>query len=232
MDAPHVFGAFALFHSRSEGEVWGLCGWSARAPGRRLRGREYGANAKGEAFGEPGASDVQRRTTNAKQKGKRMKTRTKVAIITAPVAVVAFLLSPILFPPADTGVAPTSAQIPFFIFLGVGDALLLGLGISFLIFGYPLLRKVSPDSKARAWAMYLSIGYLMVSWYPHLGMHASNGLDMGGLLMIDLIFHLPLEVAGAVLAYCAYSLFKSWRGGKLAEAIRSEDAALAGEVVR
>ena len=41
-----------------------------------------------------------------------MKTRTKAAIITVPVAVVAFLLSPILFPPADTGVEPTAAQIP------------------------------------------------------------------------------------------------------------------------
>jgi len=161
-----------------------------------------------------------------------MKTRTKVAIITVPVAVVAFLLNPILFPPAQVGAGPTSAQLPFLIFLGVGDAVLLGLGISFLIFGYPLLRKVSPDSRARAWAMYLSIGYLMVSWWPHLGMHASNGTDIGGLLVIDFVFHLPLEVAGAVLAYCAYSLFRSWRGGKLTAAIQAEDEALAGEAVR
>ena len=48
-----------------------------------------------------------------------MKTRTKAALITVPVAVVAFLLSPILFPPAEVGAGPTSAQIPFFVFLGV-----------------------------------------------------------------------------------------------------------------
>ncbi|HKH12947.1 MAG TPA: hypothetical protein VKA73_17530 [Rubrobacter sp.] len=161
-----------------------------------------------------------------------MTTKTKVAIITAPIAVAAFMLSPILFPPADVGVAPTSTQLPFLMFLGVGDAVLLGLGVSFLVFGYPLLRKVSPDSKARAWAMYLSIGYLMVSWWPHLGMHASNGMDFGGLLVIDFVFHLPLEIAGVVLAYCAYSLFKSWRSGKLAGAINAEGEALAGEAVR
>lgn len=158
-----------------------------------------------------------------------MKTKTKVAIITAIIAVAAFILSPILFPPADVGVEPTAAQIPLFIFLGVGDAVLLGLGVSFLIFGYPLLRMVSPDSKLRAWAMYLSIGYLMISWWPHLGMHASNGLDIGGLLFIDLVFHLPLEIAGAVLAYCAYSLFKSWRSGKLADATHAEDKTLTAE---
>lgn len=161
-----------------------------------------------------------------------MKTRTKAAIITIPVAVVAFLLSPILFPPANVGVEPTSTQIPFFVFLGVSDAVLLGLGVSFLVFGYPVLRSVSPDSKARAWAMYLSIGYLMVSWWPHLGMHASNGMDLEGLLVIDFLFHLPLEVAGAVLAYCAYSLFRSWRGGMLAGTTRAENEALAGEAVR
>ena len=158
-----------------------------------------------------------------------MKTRTKAALITVPVAIAAFLLSPVLFPPAEVGAGPTSAQIPFLVLLGVGDAVLLGLGVSFLVFGYPLLRKVSPDSRARAWAMYISIGYLMVSWWPHLGMHASNGMDIGGLLVIDFVFHLPLEIAGAVLAYCAYSLFKSWRGGKLAGAIRAATAALTGE---
>ena len=114
-----------------------------------------------------------------------MKTRIKVAAITLAVAVAAFLLGPVLFPPAEGGPTPTAGQVPFFLFLGVGDAVLLGLGVAFLIFGLPVLRKVSPDSKVRAWAMYLAIGYLMVSWWPHLGMHASNGLDLQGLLYID-----------------------------------------------
>ncbi|HEX2729366.1 MAG TPA: hypothetical protein VHM16_06390 [Rubrobacteraceae bacterium] len=159
-----------------------------------------------------------------------MKTRTKVAIITTLIAVPALLLSPVVFPPADIGVEPTSGQLPFFMFLGLTDALLLGMGISFLIFGLPVLRRVSPDSKARAWAMYLSIGYLTVSWWPHLGMHTSNGFDLQGLLIIDYVFHLPLEVAGAVLAYCFFSLFRSYRSGKLAEAI--QDEALTSGTVR
>ena len=161
-----------------------------------------------------------------------MKNRTKAAIITTLIAVPALFLGPVIFPPADVGVEPTAAQIPFFIFLGLTDALLLGLGVSFLIFGYPVLRKVSPDSKARAWAMYLSIGYLTVSWWPHLNMHAHNGMDLHGLLVIDFLFHLPLEIAGAVLAYCFFSLFWSYRSGKLAKAIRAEDEVLTGEALR
>jgi hypothetical protein len=161
-----------------------------------------------------------------------MKTRIKVAIITLAVAVPAFLLGPVLFPPAEGGPTPTAGQMPFFLFLGVGDAILLGLGVAFLIFGLPVLRKVSPDSKVRAWAMYLSIGYLMVSWWPHLNLHASNGLDLQGLLYIDYLFHLPLEVAGVVLAWSFFSLFRNWRSGKLGEAMQAKDEALTGRAIR
>src|SRR5918992_6145800 len=147
-----------------------------------------------------------------------MKTSVKVAIITALVAVPAFMLGPVLFPPADIGVEPTAAQLPHFIFLAVGDALLLGLGVSFLLFGFPVMRRVSPDSKLRAWAMYLSIGYLMVSWWPHLNLHSFNGMDLGGLLLIDYFFHLPLEVAGVVLALSFVSLMRSRSGAELVTA--------------
>lgn len=153
-----------------------------------------------------------------------MKMWVKVLIVTVLVAVPAFILGPMIFPPANTGVEPTAAQLPLFLFLAVGDAVLLGLGVSFLIFGFPLVRQVSPDSKVRAWAMYLAIGYLMVSWWPHLNMHAANGIDLGGLLVIDYVFHLPLEIAGVVLAYCTFSLFRSWKSGKLEAAIKAEEA--------
>ena len=155
---------------------------------------------------------------------KRISTKVKVAALTLAVAIPAFLVGPVLFPPAEIGVEPTAAQLPLFLFLAVGDAILLGLGVSFLVFGLPVLRKVSPDSRARAWAMYLSIGYLMISWWPHLNMHSSNGVDLTGLLVIDYVFHFPLEITGVVLAYCSFSLFRSWRNGTLEDAIRREAA--------
>jgi hypothetical protein len=143
-----------------------------------------------------------------------VKTWVKVLIVTVLVAVPAFLLGPVLFPPADLGVEPTAGQMPYFLFLAVGDAVLLGLGISFLLFGFPVMRQVSPDSKLRAWAMYLSIGYLMVSWWPHLNLHSHNGIDLQGLLYIDFFFHLPLEIAGEVLALSFISLVTSRTAGE------------------
>jgi hypothetical protein len=138
-----------------------------------------------------------------------MKRSVTIALIVLAVAVPAMLIAPIIWPPADTGVAPTATQLPFFIALGVGDALFLGAGVAFLIFGFPIVRRVSPDSRLRAWAMYVSVGYLLVSWWPHLNMHMSNGVDLGGLLVIDYVFHLPLEIAGAVLAVSLLSLLTS-----------------------
>ena len=162
-----------------------------------------------------------------------MKRSMKLLIVTLVVAVPAFVLGPLLFPPADVGSEPSAALIPFFMFLGAADAILLGLGVSFLVFGLPVLRKVSPDSRLRAWTMYLAIGYLMVSWWPHLNLHISTPIDNWQMLLyIDFLFHLPLEIAGVVLAYCAFSIFMSWRSGKLAEAVRAENDDIQPETAR
>jgi len=132
-----------------------------------------------------------------------------VVVLTLIIAVPAFLVNPIIWAPAPGGPAPTAAQIPYLIALDVMQAVFLGLGVAFLIFGLPIMRSISPDSKTRAWAMYLSIAYLMISWWPHIGMHVSNSPDdLQGLIYIDYFFHVPLMIAGAVLAYCFFSLVR------------------------
>ena len=150
-------------------------------------------------------------TTQARSTTRRS-TWVAVVVLTLIIAVPAFLLNPIIWPPAPGGPAPTAAQIPYLLALDVMQAVFLGLGISFLIFGFPVMRRISPDSKTRAWAMYLSIGYLMVSWWPHIGLHVSNAPDdLQGLIYIDYLFHVPLMIAGAILAYCFYSLVRQQR---------------------
>lgn len=145
-----------------------------------------------------------------------MKTWVKVLIVTVIVAIPAFMLSPVLFVSPADGPSPTAGQLPYFIFLAVWDAVLLGLGVSFLLFGWPVLRKVSPDSKARAWAIYLSIGFLTVSWWPHLNLHRANGLDLQGLLYIDYGFHVPLMIAAVVLI-CSFISIARRRTREIAE---------------
>lgn len=113
-----------------------------------------------------------------------MKTWMKVLGVTVAVAVPAMILGPIVWPPAEGGPEPTAGQLPFFIFLAAMESILLGLGVSFLIFGLPLVRRFAVGSELGAWAMYLAIGWLLVSWWPHDNLHIHVGNDMQGLLYI------------------------------------------------
>ena len=49
--------------------------------------------------------------------------------------------------------------------------------------------------------MYLSIGWLLISWWPHDNVYSHNGEDMQGLLYIEYGFHVTLMAAGLILAY-------------------------------
>ena len=105
-----------------------------------------------------------------------------------------------------------------FIILAVLTALTFGLGISFLLFGFPLVREVVGGSKLRVWAAYLSIGWLLVSWWPHGSLHAHVGENIQQLLYIEYGFHVPSYLAGLVLAYCFVSVARE----------RSDEAASVG----
>jgi hypothetical protein len=130
-----------------------------------------------------------------------MKTWMKVLGVTVVVAVPAMILGPIVWPPAEGGPEPTAGQLPFFIFLAAMESILLGLGVSFLIFGLPLVRRFAVGSELRAWAMYLAIGWLLVSWWPHDNLHIHVGNDMQGLLYIEYGFHVTLMICGLIVAY-------------------------------
>ena len=145
----------------------------------------------------------------------RRSTWIKVVAVTLIAAVAAMVVGPILWPTSDPPLfpEPTAAQLPFFIVLQVVTTLTFGLGISFLLFGLPVVRRVSADSKLRAWLMYLSIGWLLISWWPHGHLHQHNGHDVQGLLYIDYGFHVAPMLATLVLAYCFLSLMRE-RSGK------------------
>lgn len=135
----------------------------------------------------------------------------KVLIVTLLVTVPAFLLGHVIWHPL--GMAPSPNQMPFFMGVSLFEALALGLGVSFLIFGLPLVRSVSADSRLRAWAMYLGIGWALVSWWPHGNLHMSNGENMQRLLYIEYGFHVTLVISAAIVAYCFLSLLRERSSG-------------------
>lgn len=129
-----------------------------------------------------------------------MRSRTVLALVTLAVAVPALLLTPVLFP-VSPDMTPTSAQRPLFMLLGACYALALGLGVTFVAFGWPSVRRLIPASRARAIAAYLTVAWLLISWYPHGGLHMSSGMNTSRLLLIEYGFHLPLVAAPIVLIW-------------------------------
>jgi hypothetical protein len=135
----------------------------------------------------------------------------KVLIVSLLVTVPAFLLGHVIWHPM--GMAPSPGQLPFFMVVSFFEALALGLGVSFLIFGLPLVRRVSAESKLRTWLMYLGIGWALVSWWPHGNLHMSNGDNMQRLLYIEYGFHVTLIISAAIVAYCFLSLLRDRESG-------------------
>jgi len=137
-----------------------------------------------------------------------MKIWLKVLILTVIIALPAIPLGQMIWPSPPGDPTPTGAQLPFFILLTVVEALVLGLGVSFLTFGWPLVSRFS-RSRPMALASFVSIGWMLVSWWPHDGLHRSNGMDLGRLLLIEYGFHLTLMIAALILAYNFVSLART-----------------------
>src|SRR5688572_27844052 len=107
--------------------------------------------------------------------GNRMKTWLKVLLVALPAAVVGSHLQSngpvgkLLWPPAP-GPAPTAAQLAWLVPLGLVEAVAFGIGVAFLVFGWPLLRRAPGVGRGLAVATYLAVGFSLVSWVPHIAM--------------------------------------------------------------
>lgn len=109
--------------------------------------------------------------------------------------------------------------MPFFVILSALDSLLLGAGIAFIAFGWPAVRRAAAESRVRALAIYVTLAWLMVSWYPHIGLHASAfGSNFFGILVTDYIFPVPLVIAPLVLAWGFVGLLHD-RSGNMQAAV-------------
>ena len=134
-----------------------------------------------------------------------MRSSLKFGLIVAGAGTAAFLLTPTLFPPNPNAGPPAAGLIPYFIALSVIESLFFGVGVAFLLFGLPKMRRVARISGLSPWPSYLAIGYLTASWWPHLGMHAVAGLDFDKLIVVDYVFHLPYIVSAGILAQFFYA---------------------------
>jgi hypothetical protein len=135
-----------------------------------------------------------------------MKTPAKVMIVTLLVGTLGFLTEangPLggFWAPSPTVPQAVGIQLPLFMLLGAAEAAALGLGVSFLLFGYSTLRANVPVSAALTRAAHLSIAWVLINWWAHDSLHQHNGMNLNGLLAIEYAFHVTLILAGVTLAW-------------------------------
>ena len=124
----------------------------------------------------------------------------KKFIITALIfAIPAFFLGHVIWPDPANAIPPSSIQLVLFIILSVLEALLFGIGVAFLAFGWPLVRQTI-ENRSWATAVFLAIVWSLISWWPHANMHRFNGENIWGLIRIEYIFHFTLYVVAIILA--------------------------------
>lgn len=136
-----------------------------------------------------------------------MKLWLKVTLVTLLFTIPAFLTGHIIWPPAP-GATPAPTLLPFFILLSLLEALSFGLGMAFIVYGWPFMSTLAGGSKRMTYTMFVIIAWFLISWWPHDNLHLHNGLNLQGLLFIEYGFHVTLIIAGAVLAFCFVRLLR------------------------
>ena len=135
--------------------------------------------------------------------------RLLATVITLFFAAVTFILGPILWPLAEGGATPTGAQLGLLIGVSVIESIAFGLGVSFLVLGWPWVRRVAHGAKNVAWTLYVSIAWFLVSWWPHDRMHMHiDHDDLWTLIGLEYGFHLTLILAGAAIAYNFFTILR------------------------
>jgi hypothetical protein len=141
-------------------------------------------------------------TLTATRRSMQWKPAVALTLLLAVVAVLANPSGPLggFWRPAAGMPAPAGLELPFGLLLKLAEGLTFGLGIAFLVFGYPLVHAISPASLGLTRAAHLSIAWLLANWYPHDSLHIHVGMDLGGLLTLEYVFHITLMIAGVILA--------------------------------
>lgn len=133
-----------------------------------------------------------------------MSTTAKALVVTVVVGIVAFLTEsngPLgtFWAPASDMPQAVGAQVPLFMLLGVIEALALGLGVSFLLFGYSTMKATTSVGEPLTRAAHLAIAWLLMNWWAHDSLHVHNGMYLNGLLGIEYAFHVTLILSGLIL---------------------------------
>jgi hypothetical protein len=119
---------------------------------------------------------------------------------TAALTLISFGLTRVIWPDAPGTPQPSAGLLPFYIVVGLVESFAFGLGVAFMIFGGRMFNSFG-QGRGLTLLTYLSIGWLLINWWPHDNLHRVVRFDFGRLIWIEYGFHVTLIAAAACVAY-------------------------------
>jgi hypothetical protein len=110
--------------------------------------------------------------------------------------IAAFLLGRVIWQDAPGAAGPPAPVLPVFVLVSTVEALLFGVGVAFVIFGW---RWLGADRSKLATAAFVAIAWTLVSWWPHDNFHRVSH-DWYSLAAIEVGFHLTLIASIVIIA--------------------------------
>ena len=129
-----------------------------------------------------------------------MQTKWLVVGTTAVLTLISFGLTRVIWPDVPGAPQPPAGLLPFYIVVGLVESFAFGLGVAFLIFGGRMISTFG-QGRGLTFLTYLSIGWLLINWWPHDNLHRVVRSDFARLIWIEYGFHVTLIAAAACVAY-------------------------------
>jgi hypothetical protein len=126
---------------------------------------------------------------------------------------------------------PTPPQLAMLIGVSLFEAAAFGLGVAFLLFGLPVVRRATGGNAPLTWATCAAIAWSLLSWWPHDNLHRVTS-DVGSLISIEYTFHATLISGAALIAFTFLRLVAraETAGGPVATAVRPLPGSTVGAI--
>lgn len=135
-----------------------------------------------------------------------MKTNKRLVLAAILIGLATMPLGLMIWPPHPEIPFPNTQQLPFFVGVAFFEALGFGAGFYFLIDGYRIIKSKKTNLNILT---YLSIIWLLMSWWPHDRLHTHWGEDVWAVLVLEYAFHATSIIATLVVAKFFYRSLKA-----------------------
>ncbi len=122
-----------------------------------------------------------------------------MVIVAFVVGLAAFVAAPHIWPMGPDVPMPPANLLPGYIALSAIEALAFGFAVAFAIFGWPAIRDLNLGAPWLNKLLFVTLVWFIGNWWAHDNLHMHNGLNMNGLLFIEIAFHMTMLACGITL---------------------------------